>query len=210
MPLDGRYLKDEMMLLMELWKSIDRDRDRTQCILLGNKINPFCPFFDFFGIELDIEKQRIRTYRNGGVAVQVYVNQEHREERKESKFQSVIKGTSYEEYDAGGIMRNMNITVVPLNTDEYFYECSFITKYGEGSIWRSNKDNGILISERIRKDGIVLTDSTYTEPDRKCFNILISQYRFIIKTLYYSNRFRCTSKQAYHIVSPLLSKCNIK
>lgn len=211
MPLDGRYLKDEMMLLMELWKSIDRDRDRTQCILLGNKIDPFCPFFDFFGIDLDIEKARIRTYRNGSVAVQVYVNEEHREVRQESKFTSAIKGTAYEEYDAGGIMRKANISIVALDTNEYEYYCSFITKHGEGSIWRHKKDGGLLVSDRTRKDGMVITDTTFSLDDgRKYFNISVLKLGYTMKTIYYSNRFRCTSKTAFHKIQPILSKINAK
>lgn len=47
MPLDGRYLKDEMILLLEFWKSIDRDRDQTLIHCYGNKIDLFNPFFDF-------------------------------------------------------------------------------------------------------------------------------------------------------------------
>lgn len=211
MPLDGRYLKDEMILLMELWKSIDRDRDSTQCILLGNKIDLFCPFFDFFGIEIDIEKARVRTYRNGSVAVQVYINEEHREAREEGKFKSAVKGTSYEEYDSGGIMRKANINIQELDTNKYRYYASFITKYGEGSIWINNEDNGILISDRLRKDGIVYTDSTFTLPDgRKYFNIEVSKFKFGLKTVYYSNRLAVTSKNAYHKIQPILAKINVK
>lgn len=211
MPLDGRYLKDEMMLLMELWKSIDRDRDRTQCILLGNKIDPFCPFFDFFGIDLDIERARIRTYRSGSVAVQVYVNEEHRQVRQESKFTNAIKGTAYEEYDAGGIMRKANITLEALDTDKYEYYCSFCTKYGEGSIWRNKEDNGLLVSDRIRKDGIVLTDTTFTKDDgRRYYNISFTPFVKTIKATYYSNRFRTTSKNAFHNIQPMLAKLNVR
>lgn len=206
-PLDGRYLKDEMILLMELWKSIDRDRDRTQCIILGNKIDPFCPFFDFFGIELNIEKQRIRTYRDGSVAVQIYVNDEHRDKREQSKYKSAIKGTPYEDYDAGGILHAMNISIKELDTKEYNYLCSFITKYGEGSIWMSNKDSSILISERIRKDGVIFTDEQYNESNRKCMNIVISPFRYTIRTIYHTNKLFVTSKQAYHLFTPLLHKC---
>ena len=206
-PLDGRYLKDEMMLLMELWKSIDRDRDRTQCIILGNKIDPFCPFFDFFGIDLDIERQRIRTYRNGSVAVQIYVNKEHREDRKEMKFNDAIKGTAYEDYDGGGILRKMNINLEPLPPEaEPLY--SFITRYGEGSMYLY--DNKLYISDKIRRDKPVWTDETFTLNDgRRYMNVMYSQIRTSIKQYYYSNRLICTSKQAYHKFTPILHKSNI-
>lgn len=207
MPLDGRYLKDEMILLMELWKSIDRDRDRTQCILLGNKINPFCPFFDFFGIDLDIERQRIRTYRNGAVAIQVYVNQEHREIRQESKFTAAIKGTPYEGYDAGEVLRKTNITIASLPPDaEPIY--SFMTRYGEGSLYLHN--HKLYVSDKIRKDKTVWTDDTFSLDDgRKYMNVKFSQIRTSFKQYYYTNSMICTSTSAYHKFSPILQQCNI-
>ena len=42
MPLDGRFIPEEVGQLLEFWKSIDRDRNEVQIILLGNKISPFC------------------------------------------------------------------------------------------------------------------------------------------------------------------------
>ena len=209
MPLDGRYLKDEMMLLMELWKSIDRDRDRTQCILLGNKINPFCPFFDFFGIELDIEKQRIRTYRNGSVAIQVYVNEEHREVRQESKFTSAIKNTAYEEYDAGGIMNNILNSVQYTTLDKNcIYLCSYLSKYGEGSIWKNNEGN-LIISDKQRRDGITLTDKVY-KLDRDSVDISISKFKYSLKQYYFTNKILYTSRQAIHNFSPIIARAGAK
>ena len=61
-PLDGRYIKDEMTYLLELYKSVDRDRYTTQLCCFGNKIDPFNPFFSFFKLELSIEQSKIRTY----------------------------------------------------------------------------------------------------------------------------------------------------
>lgn len=208
MPLDGRYLKDEMMLLMELWKSVDRDRDRTQCILLGNKIDPFCPFFDFFGIDLDIEKQRIRLYRNGGVAVQIYANEEHRTERKESKFQSIIAGTPYEEYDGGGILNNcLNRVEYAVLDKSCVYLCSFMSKHGEGSIWKNNE--GLIISDKIRKDGILLTDKVY-KLDRDSIDMSISKFKYSLKQYYFTNKIKYTSRTAIHNFSPIIARAGAK
>ena len=40
-PLDGVYLPNEVKTILELYKSIDRDRDVVQLIMLGNKITDF-------------------------------------------------------------------------------------------------------------------------------------------------------------------------
>lgn len=203
-PLDGRYLKDEMLLLLEMWKSVDRDRDRTQCILLGNKITPFCPFLDFFGITLDIEKSRIRQYRDNTVAVQIYINQEHRETRQQSKFASAISGTDYQAYDEGGILNNVEVSIRGLSKQSrYLY--SFATQYGEGSVYQ-DLDGHIIITDKIRKDGIVFTDTTFSLPNRQCYNIRVSKYRYTLRTLFYSNAIHATNANVYHKFLPIIKQ----
>ena len=54
-PMDNLYLPNEITLLLDFWKTIDRDRNIVQILVAGNKIVPFCPFFDYFGIDLKID-----------------------------------------------------------------------------------------------------------------------------------------------------------
>ena len=206
MPLDGRYLKDEMMLLLELWKSIDRDRDQTQCILLGNRIDPFCPFFDFFGINLDIEKKRVRLYRNNTIAVQIYVNEEHRAERQSMRFTEVIKGTAYEAYDQGATMKGLNIKIAPLpETAVYMY--SFVTQLGEGSIWQDTKTQCTFISNKVRKDGVIITNLNNLEVDtnQKVFNIKLTKVGNYLKHQYGTAKLVTVSNVAFRNFMPILT-----
>ena len=156
-PLDGRYCNNECDLILEFWKSVDRDRDKTQLIILGNKITPFNPLFDYFDIELSITNDKIRLYKNGTLAVQIYSNKEHREVRSESKFRKLVKGTSYDDYDSGGILNAMQIKIKEKGNANYF--CSFKTAKGEGSIWQNGGQ--FIISPALRKDGYVLVDKIY-------------------------------------------------
>ena len=73
-PMDGLYLPKEPKLLIDFWKTVDRDRDIVQLILLGNRITPFCPYFDFWGISLNIINNNLKFYKNETVAVQIYSN----------------------------------------------------------------------------------------------------------------------------------------
>lgn len=201
MPLDHRYLKDEMLLLAEFWKSVDRDRDQTQLILLGNRVDPFCPFLSFFDIEVDIEKKKIRTYRDGTLAIQIYVNQEHRDNRDESKWSTLMAATEYAAYDQGGIMYGYKARQQSLskNATALF---SFISKGKEGTIWL-DKDN-LVFSDKVRKDLIVLvTDMAAAADDGRHYRF-VKNYADGFREYYYENRMRLTNISLEPVVMSIL------
>ena len=179
-PLDGRYLPSECELILEFWKSVDRDRDTTQMVILGNKITPFNPLFDFFDIDLDITGDKIRVYKGGSLAVQIYSNSEHREIRNDSKFNKLVKETKYDDYNSGGILQALSIKQKSRVGAEYMY--SFKTKNGEGSIWFNG---GIIISTCLRKDNYILTDIVYNT-EREQYTINHGNFRKVYKQVYNS------------------------
>lgn len=200
-PLDGRYASNEMNLILELYKSIDRDRYETQMLVQGNKIDPFCPFLDYFGIELDFTNAKTRLYRNNTLAVQIYANAEHREKREISPFNSLVKGTSYENYSNGGVLKALTLKQDTIENKQYW--CSFISEYGEGSIWY---DGSYTISTKQRKDGFVLCDKLYNT-GRNEYIITIGRFPSLFKNAYRSGNITFESDKAFHIFEPLLQRC---
>ena len=163
-PLDNLFIKNEMKLLLELWKTFDRDRNEVQVMILGNKINLYCPFLDFFKVDFKIGNVgKLKTYRNDTLALQIYVNTEHREKREKTKFRDLIEGTEYDEYDKGGILNALNFKIRSRKGGDYI--CSFKTENGEGSIWYKNGE--LIISRYLRKDGYILCDKIYNTGRRE-------------------------------------------
>lgn len=201
-PLNGVYLKDEMTLLLEFWKSIDRDRDTTQLIILGNKITTFLPVFDYFNIGTGLVKDKLKLYRNGSLAVQIYSNKEHREQRAKSKFKQLITGTSYEDYDNGGVLEALYIPTT--NTDRADYFLSYRTTIGEGSIW--TRGTQYIVSTERRKDGVLIVDKPYDDP-REQLNIEYPRIQGIFRRAYKTNTLFFTSPEAQHTFAPLMTKC---
>ncbi|MCR4661002.1 MAG: phage DNA encapsidation protein [Clostridia bacterium] len=201
-PLDNRYLKDEINILLEFYKTIDRDRDSLQLIILGNKLTPFNPLFDYFDIKLRIEKDKIRMYKDDTIAVQIYSNKEHREERSESKLSKLVKDTDYDSYNQGGILYDLGI--VEGNHVGMDYWCSFKTSKGEGSIWYNTKGK-FNISSNIRKDGFVLTDKIYNT-GREEYTIKYGHFASTIKQLYRSNNLTFESDKTYYAFEDILTK----
>lgn len=200
-PLDGRYIQNEVDQLLELWKSIDRDRNEVQIILCGNKITPFCPIFDYFGIELSITDDKIRLYRDDTLAVQIYSNKEHRQQRQESKFNKLVKGTSYEDYDSGGILNALDLELRSIKGCDYF--CSFKTEIGEGSLWYKNGE--IIISTKKRQDGFILMDKQYNIAGEK-YLCTYGKFPQLLRNCYRRNDMYFESEKAFHYFEKILIK----
>lgn len=200
-PLDGIYIKNEVELLLELWKSVDRDRDSVQLIILGNRITPFCPLLDYFNIELDITKEKVRLYRDGQFAVQIYICDEHRKTREQGRFRKLIKGTNYEGYDKGAILQALSFKQGVKAGGNYLM--SFRSENGDGSIW--NKDGLIVVSTQIRKDGFIVSNSPVCE-SRESYLISFGGFPQFFKTNYRSNNIAFESAEAWHRFEPILRK----
>ena len=199
--LDGRYMQGEMVILMEFYKSVDRDRISTVMSLYGNRIDNFNPFFDFFDIHMGIQKERIKLYKNNTVAIQIYVSKEHREEREKSRFNDMVHGTAYQGYNEGGTLFN---DVVKLSTtDNCSYLMSFKTDIGSGSIYV--RENKIVVSSKQRKDGDVLVDKIYNTGRQEyiCKFGKIPQW---LKSHVRTGRLFYDNEKTYHSFEPILNK----
>ena len=200
-PLDDRYLHNEMTLLLEFWKSVDRDRDSIQLIVLGNKITPYSPFFDYFNIDMQITGEKVRLYRGGTLAVQIYANKEHRQVRSKSKFSMLVEGTEYEEYNEGGVLNALNLKVASHVGSTYF--SSFKTAKGEGTVWTNGRQ--FIISTYQRKDGIMIVDKIYNT-GREEFMISFGRFTELFKRLYRTGQLYFEDEKAYHLFEDILKK----
>lgn len=202
LPLDGRYLPKEMDFVTELYKSCDRDRECVQLLCLGNRITPFNPFMNFFGITLSINNERLKTYRENTVAVQIYVSKHLREIRDKGRLKTLLKGTSYENYDNGGVLNAYNIPVMKRDNAEYWGR--FKTEVGSGTIWR--KEGYFIISTKTRKDGFCIVDKFHNDITNDSYLITYGKFPTLFKNIYKTNRLCYEDDKSYNYFSPLLTK----
>lgn len=198
-PMDHKYLKDEVNLILDYYKTIDRDRDIVQMICLGNRVDPFNPLFDYFGLSLSICKNKIKTYKNNSIAVEIYSDQGHRELNKITRFGKLVQETPYDNYNNGGILNDYNIKIENIENAKYMF--SFLTRKGEGSIWL--KSQKLILSEKKRKDGYVIVDKIYNT-DREeilCIDIKIKEF---IRSYYRINRLYAESEKAFYKFEDIL------
>lgn len=103
-PLDGRYIPNETESLLELYKTIDRNHFDNYIMLTGNKITRFNPAFQYF--DITTWKRGLNTYKNGALSLLVYSNKGNAEMCEKSTFGDLVRGTKYEEYNAGEFLRS--------------------------------------------------------------------------------------------------------
>lgn len=203
-PLDNQYSHNEMDLILELWKSVDRDRDVVRMWFFGNKITYYCPLFDYFKIDLKLSaKDTIRLYQNNTLAIQIYSCKEHREKRKNSRFNDLVKGTDYEAYENGGILKALELKYRK-HLDSYECFASFRTALGEGTIWYDD-DYNFIVSQTTRKDMLVICDAVYKD-DREIALVTLSNLANILKTNYKLGRVLFEDDKAFHIFEPILDR----
>ena len=198
-PLDDRYAPNEMTLLIEFWKSIDRDRNITQLLVLGNRVVAYNPLFDYFGINVDITGPKVRLYRDGSFALQIYVNKEHRTAREKTLFKSLVKDTPYDEYDSGGVLEAQKLKVANRQGAEYF--SSFKSDIGEGTIWTSG--TRFIISGYRRKDGILLVDRIHNT-GREEYTINFGHFSKVFRNAYKTGQLYYENMEAYRSFEPIL------
>lgn len=200
-PLDGRYIQDEMNILNEFYMSCDRKRSKVQLLLQGNRISNYIPFLQFYNIRVTINKKTLRTYKNGTVALQLFYEDENRKEIEDSTYGKLIKGTDYGKYIYGDTLTggSVNLQEMPEGANPI---CSFKSVAGEGTIW--SYDRCMYISEQTRKDLLVCCDKVYDIKDRECFIADYGTLRLVIESCYKTNRLFAESIQAMNKFNPIL------
>lgn len=103
-PLDNRYLPNEVEMILELYKTIDRNHFDNYVMICGNKITRFNPVFQYFNITR--WKKGLNTFQNGAFSLLIYSNKGNTQACEKSTFGDLVRGTKYEAYNAGEFLRN--------------------------------------------------------------------------------------------------------
>lgn len=113
-PLDGRYLKNEITAILELYRTIDREHFDNYVCIFGNKITRDNPLFQYFNIKR--WKNGLNSYQNGALSVLVWANSNNAILSEKRLFNDLVRGTDYEEYNAGEFLLNTSHLIQPTHT----------------------------------------------------------------------------------------------
>ena len=110
-PLDGRYLKDEVKLILSIWETIDRRTYTTTAWFFSNHLATSNPLLNFFHV---VPQNGISRWQNGRFLMLRVANKGNREQMRMSPFGELVEGTGYEDYAfEGGALNPVKRFVTP-------------------------------------------------------------------------------------------------
>lgn len=139
----GKYLKDEVIQLFELYSTIDR-YSGTQLFGLANLMSAYNPYFEYFGITPF--KEEFRWYKEKTLLVQNVKLASMADFVEGQRFFKLVKGTDYADYLTNNTpWQDDNAFIVkrPSDSKLYFNIRVYNKLYG---VWY--KDRQLFVSEK--------------------------------------------------------------
>lgn len=139
------YLRNEVIQFLETIETIARLRD-VRIILLANASSEDNPYFDFFGIKLNLKKE-FNTYKDGLITVQYIKNEQYRKAKRDTKFGRLIDGTEYGKYAIDNeFLLDDSSFIGPRSNNAVFYSTIVLRGHCYG-VWLDRKAGEVFISK---------------------------------------------------------------
>lgn len=184
-PMDNRYLKNEPKYILEIWKTVDRDRilnpeiKQTKMLLCGNAITPSNPFYDFWHVDIMQLHNGFNYFNNGQFCAIKLVNKGNQRLRQQSRFDMLVNGTGFEEYEHGGNLNNVTYQqMLPTQAQPY---CNIIESGKRGTVYLRN--NNLIFSERVVETGTTVTIEDVSDNVGETINLKYSPLRAYFKAV---------------------------
>ena len=190
-----RYLKNEMVLLLELVETIFRMRE-GKILFLGNAISYTNPLFTFFNIDISDTNKRFHKFKNGLIVVEIANNSEYITEKSKTNFFKLLEGTNYLQYAFNNIALEDDYSYI-INKRPKRLDFIFTLRYNKNvfSIWLT-KDTKLYIDDIIlpnsnKKYGVTNEDIcegyiNYKNENCQYYCKILKQY-FFNNELYFKN-----------------------
>lgn len=126
------YIPNEVEALLNLMDTVFRDRENVRCICLSNAVSVVNPYFLYFGIVPDTKK-RFNAYKN--LLVEIPDSREFSEERRKTRFGSLIDGTEYGDMSLDNEFVNDTNLFIEKRSKESKYQFSIVYKGMTMGVW---------------------------------------------------------------------------
>ena len=168
-----KYLKDEGLLLSELYITVDRNEDKTIMILCGNTISNTNPIFEFFNIKVSDKEY---TFGKDYVVYKAKANTERLTTLENTRFGNLIKTNDlYNEYVKGNAyLQDFSGNLI--DRKKMSFLCNiYLDNMNCVSVWETNKF--IYVTDTPKVNGISYTkDIKMLSPNIQLFTKEILQF----------------------------------
>ena len=163
-----RYLKEEPLLFNELYDTVDRQRDVTRCLFIGNSISIVNPYFRYFKIKPNINQ---RFTMNKNIVIEMYKNKKFIEMKKKTRFGQIIDGTDYGKYNMENEFLDDNYSFVDENRPpKLIYSLTIVYEKQSYGVWLhlGKQKDTLYIDEIVEKDCTRILSVDFKDLDENC------------------------------------------
>ena len=142
-----RYLKQEPIMLLDVFETVFRLRNDGRLLMLGNFINFFgCPYVGYWNLDLPYNSE-FRTFKDGAIVVQTIKNPEYQEAKSKTRFGRLIEGTIYGDYAIGNKSLRENTAFIGKRPNNSRFYAHLILNGVDFGVW-SGIDGYLYISDK--------------------------------------------------------------
>ena len=140
-----RYLKNEVKQFLNFYMSIDRYRGVT-VFFLANSVSLINPYTLYFDLQLPYGSNILRR---GELLLQLVQDEEFINERKKTRFGSIIAGTDFEGYAIENKFADNTKTFIARKTEKAQYYFTFIYQGESFGVWVDYDVGKMFVSENV-------------------------------------------------------------
>lgn len=147
------YLRDDMGALLDLFKTISRDRDNVHMYLLGNACDLTNPLFLFLGRELRGEpKEGFSWYRNKTVLIEYAKNEVFADQERQTVVGRLVDGTQYAGVMIDAKFANAGEEFIMQKPARARYLYGFDWQDKTFGCWVDERNGDYFITDKVPKD----------------------------------------------------------
>lgn len=151
-----RYLENEVEVFMDLYETVARLRELNgkkpvKALFLANKVSIVNPYFIYFNC-IPKNDERFTVAKNGNIVIEMFTDKEFIEQKYQTRFGQLIKGTVYGDYAIENkSLRDNNEFVQPYKPSKSKFIFSIKFKGQEVGIWISYKEGLTYVCDSIEQ-----------------------------------------------------------
>lgn len=177
-----RYLKDEMLIFLDLVSTVTRDRSNVVVFCLANNVSFVNPHFSYWKIVVDKNK-RFTKDKNKQIIVELYTNDKFIEEQKKTTFGKIIDGTKYGSFNLyNESLQDDECFIVPKMNNKKIFYCSFLLENNEYGVWYVDDYKTYYVDDKINPTSKKRYSVNITEHKEGYINIKFARRDYKIRS----------------------------
>lgn len=143
------YLPNEVDIFLDLFETVARKRDNVRAYFLANNVSIVNPYFIFFDV-VPKKDERFTLAKDGLLVVEMFTDSEFIEEKKNTRFGRLIKGTKYADYSIENkSLRDSDTFIEKIALKNCKPICSITLNQQTVQVWISYKDGLFYCNDKV-------------------------------------------------------------